>query len=254
MLQLLIKLGLSEKEARVYLALLELAQDTVQNISQKAKINRATTYVILEKLKQHGLVSVLTEGKKTFYVAEDPHELENILEAQKREIEDKKNELKKEIDQLLAVHNKKKGKPIVRYFEGGDGLMALDRYGSDRLAKDKGEIMSLAAIDLIEEKFPDRRKESLKERISAGIKIKTIYTHKNGPLPKSANKRDLRESIFIPKKNLPISGTVAILPWGIKFYVMDTPKPYGVVIEDKDIADMVRYLYTTSWKSLKKSK
>lgn len=39
MLTTLMKLGLSEKDAKVYLAALELAQDTVQNIAKKFQFN-----------------------------------------------------------------------------------------------------------------------------------------------------------------------------------------------------------------------
>lgn len=36
------ELGLADKEARVYLASLELGSDTVQNIAKKSGVNRAT--------------------------------------------------------------------------------------------------------------------------------------------------------------------------------------------------------------------
>lgn len=72
MISTLIKLGLSEKEAKVYLAALELAQDSAQNIAKKAGVNRPTTYVILEKLMKLGLANTLEENKKTLFVAESP--------------------------------------------------------------------------------------------------------------------------------------------------------------------------------------
>ena len=43
-------LGFSEKEARVYLALLELGPSTTTEIARKSKINRTTGYDILESL------------------------------------------------------------------------------------------------------------------------------------------------------------------------------------------------------------
>jgi sugar-specific transcriptional regulator TrmB len=72
MLETLIKLGLSEKEAAVYLATLELGEDTALNIAEKSQVNRTTTYVILEKLMKLGLASTVERGKKTVFVAEDP--------------------------------------------------------------------------------------------------------------------------------------------------------------------------------------
>lgn len=131
--KLLERLGLSQKEARVYLALLELGKDTVQNIGKKAKVARPTTYVILEKLLDLGLVSVADENKKTLFVAESPKELEKLLKQQEQDFEYRRQELNDQLDQLLAIYNASGSKPIVRYFEGPEGLKALDRYGHNQL-------------------------------------------------------------------------------------------------------------------------
>ena len=48
--QQLKQLGLEEKQAKIYLASLELGPDTAQNIAYKASLKRPTTYVILEEL------------------------------------------------------------------------------------------------------------------------------------------------------------------------------------------------------------
>ena len=77
------KIGLSHKEAKVYLANLELGQSSVQNIAKKASVNRATTYVILNSLIEKGLCSTFMQNKKTFYAASDPEQLETIFETQK---------------------------------------------------------------------------------------------------------------------------------------------------------------------------
>ena len=65
-------LGLGEKEALVYLAALELGPAPVQDISHKAKVNRATTYVMIESLSTRGLISTFVKGKKRYYSAESP--------------------------------------------------------------------------------------------------------------------------------------------------------------------------------------
>ena len=87
------KIGLTEKEAKVYLAALELGQSTVQQISQKAKVNRATTYVILESLMDKSVIKTLEQGKKRFFVAEGPYALKNVIRKQQEgrhtEIEEK---------------------------------------------------------------------------------------------------------------------------------------------------------------------
>ncbi len=46
------KLGLTDKEVRVYLATLELGYTTVQKIAQAAKISRPTAYAVIKSQKQ----------------------------------------------------------------------------------------------------------------------------------------------------------------------------------------------------------
>ncbi len=246
MLTTLMKLGLSEKEAKVYLAALELAQDTVQNISKKSGVNRPTTYVILEKLMQMGLISKVEKDKRTLFIAEDPRELENILEKQRREVEDKKNELKEIMDELKALNNSNQEKPIVKFFVGEDGLVAMDKYGRN-LMKKGSETIAITPIDLIEKKFPTRRREAVDIRVKLGVVSKAIYTHINGPIDNYTNKNELREGIFLPRDKFPIDSTITVYPdWGVKiFYFGD--KPYGVVIESKEIAKNMKLLLELAW-------
>lgn len=249
--KILEQLGLSEKEAKVYLAALELGQDSVQNIAKKAGVNRPTAYFVLERLMELGLVSTLEHGKKTLFVAENPKELENLLENEKREIESRRSELKESMNQLLAIYNIKEGKPVVRYFEGADGLEALDRYGHDKL-KRNSEMLSISPIDLVEKYFPNRRLNSLKERVKFGIKSRTIYTHEGGPIASFKNKKELRDGVFIPRDKFPINATISIYPGiGIKLYYFDSNKPYGVLIESKDLADNFALFFELAWKGAK---
>ena len=84
----LMDIGLSEKEAAVYLALLELGSDTVQHIAKKSAVNRATTYVILDSLKKKGVVSTVEKGTKTHFQAESPESLRKLIRLQEAEIKE----------------------------------------------------------------------------------------------------------------------------------------------------------------------
>lgn len=55
MLAQLKHIGLSENEAKVYLAMLELGPSPMLEIAAKAGINRPTAYAQLEALKKGGL-------------------------------------------------------------------------------------------------------------------------------------------------------------------------------------------------------
>ncbi len=250
MLETLLKLGLSEKEGKVYLAALELGEDTAQNIAKKAGVNRATTYVILEKLMRLGLMSSQEREKKTLFVAENPTELVNILEEEKRQVDARKKYLDEAMNQLTAIYNANKSKPIVRYFEGPDGLEALDRYKVD--LKPNTEMLTMIPIDKVEELFPSRRKTSLSERVKLGIKAKAIYTRKEGEFSEEENAKQLREGIFLSREDLPIDATITIHPeWGVKLYYFNQSRPYGVLIQSPEIARNMKHLFDLAWRGAK---
>lgn len=62
-IDLLKEFGFKEKEAAVYLGLLELGEAKVHDIARKAKISRPTTYEILEKLAEGGFVVSLEKKR-----------------------------------------------------------------------------------------------------------------------------------------------------------------------------------------------
>ena len=62
------KIGLSDKDAEVYLACLELGTQPASVIARKAGLKRPTTYLILEGLLKRGLVSEYT-GSNVKYLA-----------------------------------------------------------------------------------------------------------------------------------------------------------------------------------------
>lgn len=243
---LLKKIGLTDKEAKVYLATLELGEDSVQNIAKKAQVNRPNTYVILDKLIKMGLASTVERAKKTIFIAENPKELTNILEKEKREIEFKERELTESMSQFDALFNLNKSKPAVRFYEGFDGLESMDRYGRNQLKKGD-ESMSIIPIDLVEKLFPQRRKEAIGERVDLGIRTRTIYTHKDGEISGLINKKELRDAVFISRDKFPINATLSVYPQIIKIFYFDPIKPYGVIIESKEIVNNFKLFFDLAW-------
>src|SRR3989344_3206057 len=118
-------LGLSENEAKVYLAMLELGPASVMEISQKSGINRPTAYVQIESLKKLGLVSTQTKGKKQLFIAESPDQLEFVLDRQASELKRKQSELNKILPDLLNAYRSSGTEPQVRFFEGKEGILRM---------------------------------------------------------------------------------------------------------------------------------
>ncbi len=67
--------GFSEKEASVYLALLSHGPAGATDIAERARINRSTTYVILDTLMKRGLVADTGKDSISMFDAGKPTQL-----------------------------------------------------------------------------------------------------------------------------------------------------------------------------------
>lgn len=116
--------GLSDKEAKIYLALLELEQASVVELSRKTGINRVTMYSVLDQLQKKGLVSQTDATKKSKFLAEPPERLALVIERNIKELELKKTSLDQLVKDLDLISNQP-DKPIVRFFRGDEGISSM---------------------------------------------------------------------------------------------------------------------------------
>ena len=77
------RLGLTRKEAEVYITLLSLGKATGYQVAKESTFDRSTTYFLLRELRKKGLVLQLPDAAKQFFIAKDPRE---FIETKKQEI------------------------------------------------------------------------------------------------------------------------------------------------------------------------
>src|SRR3989344_3107999 len=114
-------LGLSEKEAKVYVAALEIGRATADQLAKHAKIVRPTTYLQIKSLMDKGLMSTYEEGKKTYFAPESPELLKRLLARQKDSITTKETELTRLLPELVQQFGSAGERPGGRFFPGQDG-------------------------------------------------------------------------------------------------------------------------------------
>lgn len=242
------KIGLSGKEARVYLAALESGESTVQKISLKANVNRTTTYIILESLMKKGLCSTFYKDKRTFFIAESPEGLDRIFKIQKNEIVSKQNALDKIIPQLKAIYNRQEDKPIVRFFEGREGILSMSV--SLMGGKKKVEpIRMIYPVDELEKIFSTHeREEAKKARLEENIKTKVLYTFRRGVKPSTKT----GERIKIDEIKFPVGADIALFNGKIRMASLGGKKLTGVIIQDEAIYQTLVSLFELAWEAAKK--
>lgn len=171
------KLGLTEKEVKVYLTSLDLGPTSVQNIAQAAGLSRPTTYEIIKKLREKGLFFESKENKKRRFIAQPPERILGILRTWKRELEEKEREFIRIIADLETKYLK--GNAGVKLFKGKEGLRALEEIIS---------FTSVPEILIINPKLcpigiKERKKifQTVKKRLGR-VEVKEINTGLNGSL------------------------------------------------------------------------
>ena len=111
----LTKLGLSENQAKVYLASLQLGADTVQNIARYALLKRPTVYLLLDDLINLGLMSKTQKNRKTVFLPADPQQLLDKVQTQEKIIGGL-------LPNLQALYNVNPEKPTIKIAERVDGV------------------------------------------------------------------------------------------------------------------------------------
>lgn len=115
---LLIKNNFSEKEAKIYLACLQLKIANASTIARYAQEKRSTTYSIIKELQKKWIINEIEKNKIASYSAVSP---ENI--AQKLEVQF--SEFKALLPAFSAFTEKLWIAPKVQFFEWLEGIMTI---------------------------------------------------------------------------------------------------------------------------------
>ena len=239
-------IGLSNKEAKVYLASLEIGQASVQNISKKANVNRATTYSILDALIAKGLVSTFEKGKKTFFNATSPDYLSSMFEMRKKEVEEKQKHFQNMLPQLKLIHNQQEDKPVIRFYDGKQGLLTcVEEYITATTGEKDEPIRMIYNKDRLDELFDeDDLAWFRKKRLTRKIKSRVLY---------NSVKKELRSNhhgtrIKINSKEYPISSDIGI--YGDYVRIASLGKRLSsVLIKDKEIAKTMKSIFELAWEA-----
>jgi len=136
---ILTELGLTNREVRVYVALLELGTSTAGPIAVKAKLSQTKVYETLGRLQQQGLVSYTMVSKTKHFQSTNPQQLLARLDDQKRRFAVVVSEL--QAKQLFA-----KQRQVSRVHEGYNALQLLFNQIVESLDKSKKDFYYAFAL------------------------------------------------------------------------------------------------------------
>jgi sugar-specific transcriptional regulator TrmB len=249
----LIEFGLSEKEAKVYVTLLELEVATANEIAQKSAINRSSTYVVLESLKKHGFVNMSEDKTVKQYIATPPDMLLGLAKNRAEKQENIRAMIEEIMPDLKALHKGTKHKPKVMVYEGADSVKAL-YYGE--LLKHNDDWRTYENPSEIDRHFPGYFEKDCLERKKSGVNLYGINpnTKENQELMKKNKSMDLKdENLLISTNkfkfpNQPIDFAV----YGDEVTFSSLQGSFAIVIKQQEIADTLKNIFDLAWEEARR--
>jgi sugar-specific transcriptional regulator TrmB len=247
LLDLLTDLQLNRNEALTYEALLQIDSVSIRKVAALTGINRGTTYEALKHLVTLGLASVKNRGEREYYTAESPEKIHDLIRDKRRDLLDASAAAKTIVPRLLARQALPEGRPVVRYYEGDDGVVTIlkDVLQTCRNLDDPFYYAySTSSIrKYMYRKFP----QFTDRRIAEGIKVKVIAVGEGGEMAAGAERK------WLMPQDPRVRATSYTIIYGSKVAIISTSAdltPYGVVIKDSGAVSMQRLLFEQLWHKL----
>ena len=249
MLKSLKQIGLKEKEVKVYTAILKLGSVSAQDIAHETGVKRTTVYLVLERLKQIGLVGEIVQRNKKIFFAEKPEKLLKIAQNKKKEIEKEEERIKEILPQLERILKNKTTEPKeeICHFQGIEGTWNIIenvlKSRKDLFVIFPGKIYSHLGLSRILSDVTKKRRQIG----STKAYVITDYHSHSKKLYREED-TDFREIRFMPTVENFDSG---IILYNSKVALISLQKPYSsILIKNEVIYSLVRFMFDSLWKEL----
>lgn len=190
------KAGLTESQAKGYLALIEHGELSPTELGKVTEESRTNSYMICERLEKLGL-AIKKEGKKALYTPAHPSALEALAEKRRKILVRNEQEVKSNLSSLVDLFYAHSEQPGAYTLQGVEGIRSV----YEQTLQDKKDIYLIrtdADTNLIGKEFMQTYRE---KRATLGIHTyaitpKTPRGVKNNQ--DGTDQRYLYERVFFP--------------------------------------------------------
>lgn len=239
--EILLQLGLTDKEAALYLLLLQSPNQTAQKLADQTDIQRTNVYRLLDNLLAQGLITADDSSVKRFAAAE-PQSLQKLLRNKQMELKQTASSLSALMPSFRSQYSLSLDKPGVFHMAGSEGFERL----LEDMVRSKTEVLLVASDDLPhDEQTLTRFRELLIERKNNGVPTRALFRNAqySQRIKEEFNERGI-DVRFIG--DVPFKGEVALYEDNTTFTVYD-PSLIVTIITNKYITDTMRTLFEQLW-------
>lgn len=240
----LVTAGLDPKEAKFYLAVLDMQRPTVAEAAERAGVSRTNAYDIAKRMVHRGLLSITEVGPtgkpagrgRGVLTANDPGQLLDDW-AERKEILDSL------VPKLRALRAKGGSQPRVRYLEGAVGMRSalfetLEWPSPIRGILSMRDLLSVPGESAMQEYIAGRRARQLALRV-----VRSAEKDYERGWPTSA--ADYRESRYAPRDY--IFTMTTIIGENTVAVMSSRSENFAMMIESAEYAQLQANLFEVLW-------
>lgn len=238
--KVLMSLGLTGNETKIYLTLLKIGSATAGEITSRCGIHRRNVYDSIERLMEKGLVSSVIINNKKYFQAEEPERFISLIDEKKSLLEEQRNIVKEIIPSLKPIQNQ--SLHTVKFFKGKEGLKSV----YEDILKTGKSYIGYGPGEQVEVVLSSYLKHYVRKRLRKKLQARLI-------LEDSARGKWFTKNKLLDVKYLPdnYSSHAALRIYGNKvaLILFSKDEPLAIVIENKSIADGYRKYFEILWNS-----
>lgn len=247
------KLGLNDKETKVYLFIMSREPQLVSAIAKNCNLTRTHAYDIIKKLEALGLCHSLGSGYGKKIQASSINQLLELLEQREKELSAIKNELENLAPVLKSFLSfKPQSRTNVAYFSGSENLKKLVNYS---LRTEDGIIRTAGSeLDLINKLGEDFFINYHERRKNKKLNLQALRPGNK----RSANKVFTDDSEYLREVRLRPEGKIKLksnlIIWDSSTAIISLgDELFGTLIENEELTLMMKSWFDFIWEKSKKS-
>jgi len=178
-------------------------------------------------------------GNVKYFSPADPEKLIQLLKTKEKNV-------REIMPELQNLYNSPKAKPLIRYFEGKEGIIEMYE-DSLRSCRKGDEILAYVGEDVLRH-IPKYAEDYVRRRVEEGIILRGIYKKEKELLKFTEKSREqLRFAKVLDKKDFPVSNETNLYKNKLAIASYGT-EMFGMIIESEEIARSQKAIFELAWK------
>jgi sugar-specific transcriptional regulator TrmB len=240
--------GLDNVSSEIYLALVNTPKMNVTKLVATSGFSRTAVQQALKNLTGLNLISSYHAGRETFYQANHPNQLTQLVKDKKEKLLLMEENLDQTIKVLADAFNLNQSKPSVFFYEGAEALEKT--FLKSLEAKD--EIYSYLNREAFLLSNPNIMEKHIKDVIKAKVREKLILIDSENArkFKASLSKTSITQARLLPKNKHPFEAALDLFDGKLSYATFKKERGIVVEIYDPELCKMHRQLFEILWNLL----